>query len=281
MKADLHVHTTASDGRMSPAEVMAAAAAAGLSHIAITDHDTLDGFTAILSRPPASTMPVLIPGIEFSTDLPANEVHILGYYINPNNSELCRQIRLISEDRTGRAERMVAKLTKLGYPLSVDRVMAIAGDTSAVGRPHVAAALVERGYFPDIATVFEAVLSHDRPGYVPHYKLSPAESIALIKGAGGLAVLAHPGLVGDDAVVRKVIDLGIDGLEVYHPMHASAATAKYAALAATHRLAVTGGSDFHALPGRFPEQLGVFTVPGELAQRLASLSMHERSADGI
>lgn len=275
MKADLHVHTTASDGRLTPEEVLAAAKAAGLSYIAITDHDTLDGLAAILTGPAGDAAPVLIPGIEFSTDLPANEVHILGYYIDPGNDELCRQIRLINQDRANRAERMVAKLAKLGYPVSLHRVMAIAGDTSAVGRPHVAAALVEKGYFPDIETVFDAVLSHDRPGYVPHYKLTPADTVAIIKGAGGLSVLAHPGLVGDDTIVSDVIALGVDGLEVYHPKHDQAATARYAALADVHRLVVTGGSDFHGLPGRFPEELGVFTVPGELAERLAALSRHD------
>lgn len=280
MKADLHVHTTASDGRLAPEEVMTAAAAADLSHIAITDHDTLDGLAAIMTRPAASA-PVLIPGIEFSTDLPANEVHVLGYYIDPANGELRRQLKLITEDRTDRAERMVAKLAKLGYPLSVDRVLAIAGDTSSVGRPHVAAALIERGYFPDNETVFDAVLGHDRPGYVPHYKLTPADTIAIIKGAGGLAVLAHPGLVGDDAIVKEVIALGVDGLEVYHPRHDPAETARYVALAAACRLLVTGGSDFHGIPGRFPEKLGVFTVPGELAERLATLSRHEYAPDGI
>lgn len=279
MKADLHVHTTASDGRLTPEEVMAAASAAGLSYVAITDHDTLDGLAALAIHPAAS--PVLIPGIEFSTDLPNNEVHILGYYIDPSNDELRRQIKLIKNDRTDRAERMVAKLSKLGYPVSLDRVCFHAGETSAVGRPHVAAALVERGYFPDTAAVFDTLLGRDRPGYVPHYKLTPAQTVEIIKAAGGIAVLAHPGLVGDDAIVDEVIARGIDGLEVYHPKHDTAATARYAALAAARRLAVTGGSDFHAIPGRFPEQLGVFTVPGELAERLAALARHERPAGRI
>lgn len=274
MTADLHIHTTASDGLLTPAEVLAAAAAAGLSHIAITDHDTVDGLAAIAARPlPAS--PAVIPGIEFSTDLPANEVHILGYGIDPTNRELLRQIRRIEQDRSDRAARMVAKLVKLGYPVSYDRVMTIAGDTSSVGRPHVAAALVEKGYFRDVEAAFAAVLSHDKPGYVPHYKLTPAETITLIKQAGGLPVLAHPGLVGDDAVVAAVLAMGVAGLEVYHPMHSPAEVAKYRELAERQGLIVTGGSDFHGMPGRFPERLGLFSVPSELAERLESLSRHE------
>ncbi|HWQ62669.1 MAG TPA: phosphatase, partial [Negativicutes bacterium] len=158
-----------------------------------------------------------------------------------------------------------------GYPISFDRVLAIAGEASAIGRPHVAAALVEHGYFPDIAAVFDTVLDRGKPGYVPHYKLTPAETVALVKGAGGLAVLAHPGLVGDDAVVRAMLALGLDGLEAYHPSHDRAATARYLAMAAAFGLAVTGGSDFHGFPGRFPESLGEFTVPAALALRLEGL----------
>lgn len=269
MVADLHVHTAASDGRYSPAAVWKLAVEAGLSHLAITDHDTLDGFLALAGV--KADGPVLIPGVEFSTDLPACEVHVLGYYFDPADRELNRQIDLIARDRLDRAERMVAKLATLGYPVAFERVREIAGDASAVGRPHVAKALVERGYFPDVSAVFAAVLGHDKPGYVPHYKLTPADTVALIKAAGGLAVLAHPGLVGDDDVVRAMIKLGVDGIEAYHPSHDTIATSKYAALAAEHGLAVTGGSDFHGIPGRFPERLGEFTIPAALAQNLANL----------
>ncbi len=266
MVADLHVHTIASDGRYTPAEVLQQAALAGLSYLAITDHDTLDGLLAITGAP--SGGPLVIPGIEFSTDLPDCEVHILGYLFDPDNGELKRQIGIIAHNRLSRAERMIAKLATLGYPVGYDRVLAIAGDASSVGRPHVAAALVEAGYFPDVAAAFDAVLNRDRPGYVPHYKLTPAATVALIKDAGGLAVLAHPGLVGDDAVVRAMLDLGMDGVEVYHPSHDEEATARYLAMATARGLIVTGGSDYHGIPGRFPEKLGEFVVPAALARRL-------------
>jgi len=268
MVADLHIHTTASDGLFSPEQVLAMAARAGLSHIAITDHDTLDGVLAVAGR---STGPVLIPGIELAADLPHCEVHILGYHFDLDHPELRRQISLVAQDRFDRAERMVAKLAKLGYPLSYDRVLAIAGSAAAIGRPHIAQALVEKKYFADIDAVFAAVLDHDKPGYVPHYKLTPADAVALIKDAGGIAVLAHPGLMGDDAVVRAMISLGVGGLEAFHPMHSRQETAKYLAMAAEHGLIVTGGSDFHGFPGRFPETLGRFTVPAALAIRLAEL----------
>jgi len=266
MVADLHVHTTSSDGRYTPEEVWVQAIKSGLSHVAITDHDTIDGVLALTAK--AAGGPVLIPGIEFSTDLPACEVHILGYMFELADPELNRQIALIAADRLSRAERMVAKVTALGYPLAYGRVLAIAGGAASVGRPHVAQALVEQGYFPDIGTVFDILLGRDKPGYVPHYKLTPADTVALIKSAGGLAVLAHPGLVGDDAVVRAMLSLGMDGIEVYHPSHDKATTAKYLAMAAEYGLAVTGGSDFHGIPGRYPETLGEFTVPADLARRL-------------
>ncbi len=269
MVADLHVHTTASDGRYTPEEVWAMAGRAGISHLAVTDHDTLDGLLALAGK--TGDGPALIPGIEFSTDLPDCEVHILGYYFDPTDRELIRQIGVIARDRLDRAERMVARLAKLGYPVSYERVLAHAGEAAAVGRPHVAAALVEQGHFPDVATAFAVVLEHGKPGYVPHFKLKPHDVVALIKSAGGLAVLAHPGLVDDDAVVRAMIGLGMDGMEAYHPGHDRAATDKYLAMAAEYGLAVTGGSDFHGISGRFPEKLGEFTVPADLAVRLARL----------
>lgn len=266
MVADLHVHTTASDGRYTPEEVWAQAIRTGISHLAITDHDTIDGFLALTAK--AAGGPVLLPGIEFSTDLPACEVHILGYMFDSADPELNRQIALIAADRLTRAERMTAKIAALGYPVDYDRVLTIAGSTSSVGRPHVAQALVEKGYFPDIGAVFDVLLGRDKPGYVPHYKLTPADTVALIKNAGGFAVLAHPGLVGDDAVVRAMLSLGMDGVEVYHPSHDGEATAKYLAMATEYGLLVTGGSDFHGIPGRYPEKLGEFTVPVDLARRL-------------
>jgi predicted metal-dependent phosphoesterase TrpH len=171
MVADLHVHTIASDGRYTPAEVLQQAALAGLSYLAITDHDTLDGLLAITGAP--SGGPLVIPGIEFSTDLPDCEVHILGYLFDPDNGELKRQIGIIAHNRLSRAERMIAKLATLGYPVGYDRVLALPA-TLRPGAAHVAAALVEAGYFPDVAAAFDAVLNRDRPGYVPHYKLTPA-----------------------------------------------------------------------------------------------------------
>lgn len=276
MRADLHIHTTASDGRLSPPEVYRQAAAAGLACIAITDHDTLAGVRAL--RPVAadgSGGPAVIAGIELSADVPGKEVHILGFCLDPDSDELnCKLARLMG-DRLGRAEKMVSRLNKLGYSLEYDRVLEIAGKNATLGRPHVAAALVEKGYFPDAAAVFAAVLGKDKPGYVPHYKFSPSEAVRLIKSAGGIPVLAHPGLVGDDRLADDIIGTGVMGLEVYHPAHDWPQTEKYLALAARRGLLVTGGSDFHGIRGRYPEKLGDFSVPAALARRLLAAAGHE------
>jgi len=258
---------------LTPHEVMAQAEAAGLTYIAITDHDTFDGLWALQDGPQVRT-PVLIPGIEFSTDLPCHEVHILGYNIDITHPEINRQIKLIASDRLERAERMVHKLDGLGYPISYHRVLELAGDTAAVGRPHIAAVLLEKGYFANIGQVFDCLLEKNKPAYVPHYKLTRGDTISLILAAGGVPVLAHPGLIGDESVITETIRLGIQGIEVYHPRHSSEQVRSYEFLAASHGLLTTGGSDFHGIPGRFPERLGQFTVPAALTLPLLR-SVHE------
>ncbi|MDR3563535.1 MAG: PHP domain-containing protein [Negativicutes bacterium] len=273
MTADLHVHTTASDGRVTPDEILQQATAAGLSHIAITDHDTVDGLLALKDMPQLASQPEVIPGIEFSTDLATSEVHILGYFIDIRQPELVRQIKLIADDRRDRAERIVHKLNTLGYPISYRRVLEIAGEGSSVGRPHLAAALLEKGYFSNFNQAFTGLLEKNGPAYIPHYKLSRKDTIDLIVCAGGIPVLAHPGLVGNDSVVLDTIRLGIRGIEVYHPKHNPAQTEKYRLLADELGLAITGGSDFHGIAGRFPMRLGHFTVPAELVDHLKTLAL--------
>lgn len=283
MIADFHIHTTASDGRLSPEEILEQAAQAGLSHIAITDHDTVDGLLKLQSMAiDIPGKPVVLSGIEFSADFPQNEVHILGYGFDPKHPELQRQLDILTQDRLTRAERMAHKVTALGYPVEFSRLLEIAGGATAIGRPHVAAALVEGGYFPTVGAVFEHLLEKNKPGYVPHYKISARDIIELIKDAGGIPVLAHPGLVGDEHLILEIISMGALGLEVYHPEHSATQIEYYLSLAEEKKLVVTGGSDFHAIPGRYPERLGEFTVPGEVAANLLSLSpTHEMTRSGI
>lgn len=267
MRADLHIHTTASDGWMTPEKVLEEASQAGLAYISITDHDTVDGFLR-LTKTAGSISPVVIPGIEFSTDLPGHEVHILGYYINPCDDELRHHLDILAKDRLARVCKMISKLKNLGYNLDYDFILEIAGPKTVVGRPHVAQALVAKGYFKAVKDVFDTLIERGGPAYVPHYKLPPQAVVSLIERAGGIPVLAHPGLVGSDSVVNKIIAAGVKGLEVYHPSHDEGMTTRYLALARQRKLKVTGGSDYHAIPGRFPGKLGEFTVSGSLVREL-------------
>jgi len=276
MTADLHIHTTASDGRLSPASIIDQAIQAKLSYIAITDHDTVDGLlqlSTIQQSLPGNLF--VIPGIELSTDLPENEVHILGYYIDIFNAELCHQLDLLIAHRHERAQQMIVKLNQLGYAITYLHVLELAGQATSIGRPHIAKALVAKKYFSTVSDVFTTLLDKNGPAYVPHYKLTPNQVIELIKRAGGVPVLAHPGLVGNDNIILDIIESGILGLEVYHPKHDEGQIQKYLELANKHQLAITGGSDFHAIPARFPHKLGIYTIPANLVCQLQKLSKHE------
>jgi len=276
MKADLHIHTTASDGRLSPVSIIKAAIEAGLSHIAITDHDTVDGLLELANA--GFTLPStlsLIPGIELSSDLPNCEVHILGYNIDIHNRKLHDQLQLLIAHRHERAPKMISKLNELGYFITYERVLQLADKATSIGRPHIAKALVEKGYFPTITEVFIQLIGKNGPAYIPHYKLTPSQVIELIIGAGGIPTLAHPALINNDEVVMDLIHAGIQGLEVYHPTHSEEQITKYLTLANHHQLLITGGSDFHAIAGRFPEALGVFTLPSALSYQLQGSIIHK------
>ena len=276
MTVDLHIHTTASDGRLSPVEIITAAMEAGLSHIAITDHDTVDGLLELMNS--GVTLPStlsVIAGIELSSDLPEWEVHILGYNIDIHNQKLQNQLQLLIAHRHERTQQMIGKLHELGYVITYQQVVKLAEKATAIGRPHIGKALVEQGYFPNVSEAFTQLIGKNGPAYVPHYKLTPSQVIALIKEANGIPVLAHPGLIKNDEIVMEIIHLGIQGLEVYHPTHSEAEIRKYLTMANNHRLLITGGSDFHGISGRFPETLGVFTLPMTLAHQLEGSIIHK------
>lgn len=271
MTADLHIHTTASDGKYTPEELIKQAKEAGLTYVSITDHDTVAGLRQVISN---RTSLKIIPGLELSTDLANREVHILAYSFEIDHPQLSLELEKIVEDRFLRAKKMVKKLNALGYAVNYDRILKIAGQATAIGRPHVAKALVESGYFNQVGDAFPGLLEKNGPAYVPHYKMSPEFAIRLVECAGGIPVIAHPGLIGDDTVVLHLIQEGAKGLEVYHPKHDQFQTDKYLRMTQAHNLLVTGGSDFHGITGRFPERLGEFTVPETLAVALAKVSLH-------
>ncbi|MDX6213231.1 MAG: 3,5-nucleoside bisphosphate phosphatase [Frankiales bacterium] len=254
MRIDLHVHSTASDGTRPPAEVMARAARAGLDVVALTDHDTTAGWAEASTSLPAGL--TLVPGAEISCaveDPTSGEViglHLLGYLFDPAEPALADELLALREDRKRRATEMVDRLRELGAPVEHSVVAALAGD-GALGRPHVAQALVEAGVVPHAAAAFTPEWIGDGGrAWVAKHALDPAEAIALVRNAGGVTVFAHPGaatrgpVVGDE-VIASMAAAGLDGLEVDHPDHDPATRARLRSLATSLGLLVTGSSDDH------------------------------------
>ena len=266
MASDLHTHTTFSDGRLTPEELVAAAKEAKLSYLAITDHDTVDAIRHLYEQGlyPSKTLHI-IPGIEFSCEVDDHDVHILGYDFDIYDQTIADRVMEISESRWTRLSQMLETLRGLGYALTESDVMQIAGTSRSVGRLHVARALVKKGLVASVRDAFAKLLEHGQPAYIPHYRLTPAEAVKLIHDAGGAAVLAHPKLVKDDGIVARVLELGFDGLEVYYPRHTDLDTVHYRMMAEERGLRLTGGSDYHATPQREPAKLGIFTVDDALA----------------
>ena len=277
MRIDLHSHSTASDGTDPPAEVMRRARAAGLDVIALTDHDTLAGHAEARGALPPGL--ALVPGMELSCRLDGHSVHLLAYHVDPAHAGLAEQLHAITTDRLRRARDMVGKLRELGVDITWERVAAIAGD-GVVARPHIARAMVAAGAIarPDQAFTPEWIGPGGR-AYVSRYALDPEDAVRLVSSAGGVSVLAHPGVpqgawkIGDEAVARLAA-AGLAGLEVAHPDHDDSERIRLAALAATLGLVSSGGSDDHgSLTGH---RLGCETIaPGEyerLVSRAAGLS---------
>ncbi|MDW7651874.1 MAG: PHP domain-containing protein [Bacillota bacterium] len=250
--ADLHVHTTASDGMLSPRNVVARASETGLSAVAVTDHDSAGGIAEALEAGAAYQVNV-IPGIELSTECEDHEIHILGFYIDHTDTHLLSLLNDLQTSRFTRAEKMVEKLASLGYRIEMNAVLRHAGD-AAPGRPHIGRALVEKGYLPSVTDAFESLIGFRMPAYVERFKLTPQQAIQAIHQAGGIAAWAHPGLVGDDSFLELFLSCGLDGLEAYHPDHSAAKSEYYRQLAKNKGLVICGGSDFHG--GERARELG-------------------------
>ena len=254
---DLHAHSTASDGSKSPAAVVAAAKAAGLSAIALTDHDTMDGVAEAVAASATYGIRV-VPGVELSAIDDQREVHLLGLHIQ-RPSAIEESLQTFRDHRQSRAIQIVAKLNELGVPISFDDVLARAGD-AAIGRPHLARVLIDRGWARDSRDAFDRYLGAGRPAYVAKHRLSVGDAIALVHAGGGLAVVAHPGPEGRRETIERFVALGLDGVEVRHPGHTQEDTNRLAALAEFFGLVPSGGSDWHgAVEG--PRVLGVMRVP--------------------
>lgn len=264
---DLHIHSNFSDGRLDVAAIVSMAAAAGLSGIALTDHDTVDGLLpARISAEQAGLR--FVPGIELNTDWEDEEVHILGYFIDPLNEYLLSRLDELRQKRRLRARRIVEKLGRLGLPLDFDRVQELAGG-GLIGRPHVARAMVEQGYASQESEAFQRFIGRGQPAFVPRYNFTPQEALELISSSGGLAFLAHPGKINDKSVIYRLIADGITGLEVYYPEHDEGDIRFLLGLADRYHLLISGGSDFHGPgSGEKRETLGLSGIDENDFQRI-------------
>jgi 3',5'-nucleoside bisphosphate phosphatase len=258
---DLHTHTTASDGRCPPAELVARARAAGVSVLAVTDHDTVAGCDAVAEACRDAAI-AFVPGIEITAVRDEVDVHVLGYFLDPRSAALAAFLAEQRQRRVDRVRRMIARLAELGLALDGDAIVASAAVPGrAIGRPAIARALVANGQAATTNDAFSRWLSRGRPAFVAREAARPDAVIDHIHGAGGLASLAHPGLLGRDEWIAGLVGAGLDALEAYHTDHDQSATGRYRELAARCRIAVTGGSDYHGDPSHGSLHPGSVSLP--------------------
>ena len=269
MPFDLHAHTTASDGTLTPELLVAHACALHLTAIAITDHDSVDSVVPAQMAAHGTDLTV-ISGVELSTSHGELDVHILGYFVDPHDTSLLDTLGHLRAIRRDRAVAIVEALSDAGLPVSLDRVLALSAD-GAVGRSHIARALVDSGLVPSVGEAFERFLGRGRPHYRPKPPVDPAVAVRTIVRSGGIAVLAHPGVTGADSLIPALIDAGLGGIEAYHAEHTPAQRSYYAALARDLGLLVTGGSDYHGIPGA-GVQLGSVDIPDHVLTDLLAAS---------
>ncbi|MGD8980374.1 MAG: PHP domain-containing protein [Desulfobacterales bacterium] len=282
MRIDLHIHSTASDGTLSPFEILALAQDLNIAAISITDHDTLDGSRDALSFgiPPSVKF---LTGVEISSEPPpsfscAGSFHILGYAVDVDHPDLNHTLSMLRDSRKRRNPQILELLSRLGIEISLEEVRNSAGD-SQLGRPHIARFMVEKGYVPSIDAAFDEYLGNGKPAYVDRFRFECEKTIKAILNAGGIPVLAHPLLLGirENDILEDLIavltEMGLRGIEVYYPEHTKNLIAYYSRLASHFNLLITGGTDFHG--DIKPEiKMGVgkgdFFVPYELYEKLIS-----------
>ncbi len=272
MKADLHVHTSASDGRLSPEQVVRLAVDLGLDAIAITDHDTVDGVVPALGAARGFPSFMIVPGVEINTDVPHGEVHILGYFVDYTDPIFGDTLQKLRTARRARAQEMVAKLAELGMNIEWTRVETLARGR-AICRPHIAQALLEMGYVSSEREAFDKYIGHDGPAYVERYKLPPEEAVTLIKMARGLPVLAHPADIQNlEDFVCELKKYGLIGMEVYYRDYSTETIDRLLDLASKYQLIPTGGTDYHAFSDETEVMLGARLTPPESLEKLLSLA---------
>ena len=279
MKYDLHLHTTGSDGRLTPTELVKLARTRGLKVIAVTDHDSVGGIDEAikeaLNEPPVT----IIPGVEINTDLASGELHVLGYFINYVDPELVVSLGKIRESRVGRAEKMVDKLHGLGVQVEWQRILDLARGDS-ICRPHIAQAMLEKGYVTSEREAFDKYIGRNGPAYVEREKVKPVDAVEIIKKAGGLPVLAHPADIQDlDDMIKELIEAGLVGLEVYYGQYDKATVDRLIRIAENYKLIMTGGTDYHHFQDNHEVPLGSVDIPDSCIRQLFSLARKEIKLD--
>ncbi len=265
-RADLHLHTTYSDGALSPYELIKKAKTANLHIISITDHDNVNAIDDAIEIGKEFGVEV-IPGVELSVNVGDKEAHILGYFVDYKHLAFLEHLSMFRRERLRRAERIVEKLNNLNVPLKLEDVLDRAG-TASIGRPHIATALVEGGLAESYREVFSKYIGFGCPAYEKKYQLSPTEATQLVATAKGLSFLAHPGKYMTDGALLQLIKAGLDGVEVVHPSHSPENTSHYRGIVNEYFLLESGGSDFHGGKKNDDGVLGVFTIPVEWVENM-------------
>lgn len=272
--ADLHVHTYLSDGTFSPKEVVERAKDIGLSCIAITDHDCVDGVEPALEVGKKIGIEI-IPGVELTVEEKNAEVHILGFFINYKDEPFLKLLKTIRQSRIERTYQMIEKLKKYNVLIDPEEVFKTSGPGS-VGRLHVAFVLEKHGYVSSVREAFRRYIGDKAPCYVKHFEISAKDAIAEIKRIGGVAVFAHPHVMGEDRFIPQFVKYGLNGIEAYHSDHPTSASKYYVELAERYKLLITGGSDCHGL-GKGEILMGKVKVPYEVVEELKRCAEKTRS----
>jgi 3',5'-nucleoside bisphosphate phosphatase len=268
-KADLHTHTIYSDGALTPKELLDLAKKENLNIVGITDHDTIDGIDEAISYGKEIGIQV-IPGLEISTDVEGQEVHLLGYFINHKDPELAKYLQFFRNERLERAKRILGKLEKIGFSISLDEVQKIANN-SPICRPHIAKAMVDKGIVNNFHTAFNKYIGDTGPAAEKKIHVSPQSAIKIINDAGGLAFIAHPGKM-KESILTNLINLGIDGIEVIHSSHRKYQQKFYRGIVNQYCLLESGGSDFHGGLRNDEDNFGKYFTTNSVVENIQNMA---------